>query len=78
MAADSRWSFPMPGFLWAFIRWCAWHPVASKVAPWRLSCLLGDDLAVDTTRLGDVYPEAMIGWPDSAEEVRAATGLGVE
>jgi nucleoside-diphosphate-sugar epimerase len=76
MAGDSRWSFPMPGFLWAFIRWCAWLPVASKVTPWRLSCLLGDDLAATTTRLGEVYPEPMLDWPGSADEVRTATGLG--
>jgi hypothetical protein len=75
MAGDSRWSLPIPGFLWAFIRWGAWLPVASKFAPWRLSCLLGDDLAVSTERLRSVYPEPMKTWPESEAEVLAAAGL---
>ena len=75
LADDAGWSVPIPGFLWAFIRWCAWLPVASMVVPWRLSCLLGDDLAVSTERQREVYPEALKTWPESESEVLAEAGL---
>ena len=47
----------------------AWLPVLKTRVPWRLSCLLCDDLAVDTTRLGELYPEPRRGWADSLPEV---------
>ncbi len=75
IAGDAGWSVPIPGFLWAFIRWCAWLPVASMVVPWRLSCLLGDDLAVSTERLREVYPEPLTTWAESEAEVGAEAGL---
>jgi len=77
-AGDAGWSLPIPSFLWAFIRWCAWLPVVSKFVPWRLSCLLGDDLAVSTERLKSIYTEPMRTWPESEAEVVAAAGLTIE
>jgi nucleoside-diphosphate-sugar epimerase len=53
---------PVPGLLWAFVRWCAWLPVIRSRVPWRLSCLLGDDLAADTTRLEEIYDRPLLSW----------------
>jgi len=75
LSGDSRWFLPMPGFAWGLIRFAAWLPVLKTKVPWRLSCLLGDDLAVDTTRLGELYPGPRRGWADSLPEVEE--GLGV-
>ncbi len=48
---------PVPRILWAFLRHAAWWPLLRRVFPWRLSCLLGDDLAVDAGLLRILYPD---------------------
>jgi dihydroflavonol-4-reductase len=70
LAGDSGWSLPIPGFLWAFIRWCAWLPLVRRGVPWRLSCLLGDDLAVDTAKLDRLMPGTRRTWDEGKAEIR--------
>jgi len=70
LAGDEGWSLPIPGFLWSFIRWCAWLPLAKRLVPWRLSCLLGDDLAVDTAVLRKIHPDPMTRWADARDDIR--------
>ena len=67
---DSKWSLPIPGFFWSLIRFMAWLPVVKGKVPWRLSCLIGDDLAVDSSLLRQLYTTPMTGWRESEEEVR--------
>ena len=71
-AGDKTGFLPFPGFLWATVRWFAWLPVFRKFVPSRLSCLLGDDLAVDTTRLKEVFPGRLTTWSDSASEIHVS------
>lgn len=70
LAEDEGWSVPIPGFLWAFIRWCAWLPIARRFVPWRLSCLLGDDLAVSTDVLRKIHPDPMTTWEQARDAIR--------
>ena len=74
MAGDGGWSFPVPGFFWGFIRFMAWLPIVKDRMPWRLSCLLGDDLAVDTTLLKSLYPNELKGWEASKPEISLTDG----
>ncbi|MHC4473203.1 MAG: NAD-dependent epimerase/dehydratase family protein [Planctomycetota bacterium] len=74
LADDAGWFLPIPRFKWAALRWFAWLPVFRKFVPWRLSCLLGDDLAVDASLLRSLYPEPMLTWPASREEIRIVPG----
>ena len=70
IAGEEKLGFlPFPGFLWGIIRFKAWLPVLKKFVPWRLSCLLGDDLAADATRLRAVYPAPFRTWADSRAEI---------
>lgn len=73
-AGDKTGFLPVPGFVWGLIRGGAWLPVARKFVPWRLSCLLGDDLAVDTTRLFQVWPGRPTTWPESLADLRIRSG----
>lgn len=70
LSFDSGWSLPIPGFLWSLLRFMIWLPVAKSKCPWRVSCLLGDDLAVDASLLKSLYPAPLKSWPESLEEIR--------
>jgi len=48
----------------------AWLPVVKDKMPWRVSCLIGDDLAVDSSLLGQLYTDKMTGWQESEDEIR--------
>jgi nucleoside-diphosphate-sugar epimerase len=61
---DEGGFLPIPGFVWALIRRCAWLPLLRRLVPWRLSCLLGDDLAVDATKLHRLLPGRYLEWGD--------------
>ncbi len=67
---DSKWSLPIPGFCWSLIRFMAWLPKVKEKVPWRLSCLIGDDLAVDSSLLRQLYTTPMTGWQESEDEIR--------
>ena len=67
---DSKWSLPIPGFCWSLIRFMAWFPKVKDKVPWRLSCLIGDDLAVDSSLLRQLYTTPMTGWQESEDEIR--------
>jgi len=69
MHGDEGGFLPMPGFCWALIRRVAWLPLLRKFVPWRLSCLLGDDLAVDATRLHKRLPGRYRTWDDARGEI---------
>jgi nucleoside-diphosphate-sugar epimerase len=62
---------PMPGIGWRCIRAVAWLPVLRKFVPWRLSCLIGDDLAADAARLRAVYAGPLTTWAESRSEISA-------
>jgi nucleoside-diphosphate-sugar epimerase len=70
LSRDSKWSLPMPGFGWSLIRFMAWLPKVRDKVPWRLSCLIGDDLAVDSSLLRQLYTTPLKGWKDSEDEIR--------
>lgn len=70
ISRDSKWSIPMPAFAWGLIRFMAWFPVVKTKVPWRLSCLIGDDLAVDSSLLRQLYTDPMTSWQESEEEIR--------
>jgi UDP-glucose 4-epimerase len=71
MAGGGGFFLPVPGFLWAMVRWFAWLPKLRNFVPWRLSCLIGDDLAVDTALLDSLYPEHRKTWGEMKDEVEA-------
>jgi nucleoside-diphosphate-sugar epimerase len=70
LAGDEGRSLPIPGFVWGLARRCAWIPGLRAAVPWRLSCLLGDDLAADTTLLRTLYPHPMRTWDEAKGEIR--------
>ncbi len=65
-------SLPVPGLLWGLLRRMIWLPGARKRVPWRLSCLLGDDLAADASLLKSLVPFPLRTWDDGEAERRAA------
>lgn len=69
IAGEEKTGF-LPFPLWGLVRAFAWLPVVRKAVPWRVSCLIGDDLAADPVRLLAVYPEPFRTWPDSRPEIR--------
>jgi nucleoside-diphosphate-sugar epimerase len=70
LSRDSKWSLPIPGFCWSLLRFMAWLPKVREKVPWRLSCLIGDDLAVDSSLLRQLYTAPMTSWQDSEDEIR--------
>ena len=72
LAGDEGGFLPVPRFMWATWRWLAWLPFFRKFVPWRLSCLLGDDLAADTEPLRCIIPEQMLTWEAAKGEIRRA------
>ncbi len=70
LCRDSKWSLPIPKFFWSLIRFMVWLPVVRSKVPWRLSCLIGDDLAVDSSLLRQLYTNTMTSWRESEDEIR--------
>ncbi|MCU0726051.1 MAG: hypothetical protein MUE73_09725 [Planctomycetes bacterium] len=61
-AGDAGWFLPVPRVFWSLVRFFAWLPPFRRFVPWRLSCLLGDDLAADTSRLSGLLPGPLAAW----------------
>jgi nucleoside-diphosphate-sugar epimerase len=59
---DGGWFLPVPRFVWGLARFFAWVPPFRRFVPWRLSCLLGDDLAADASRLAALLPAPLRAW----------------
>jgi nucleoside-diphosphate-sugar epimerase len=61
-------------WLLRLIGWFSWLPLVRRFVPWRLSCLLGSDLAVDNARLREVYPEPLRTWDEGKDGIRFDRG----
>jgi nucleoside-diphosphate-sugar epimerase len=70
LAGQKEGCWPVPKFLWKGMQRFIWLSLIRGFVPWRLSCLLGDDLAIDASYLRSLYTHPMRTWSEARAEIR--------